>query len=444
MTKIELLDLLKTKNIISANNKKRFCWKKYWDNEIEEEFNKYKENYRTEKEAWFCLLHNIEPHLCEVCGNLSKFTGNIKSKIIGYNTTCENHSPNQVKHKLEKFSKTISKRTNEEKQKIIAKRKQTNLEKYGDENYTLFGSQSFKDNLKEKYGYEYNTQIPEVKEKIKKTNLERYGVTCNLSLNSSERLKQIWNDKYDEIINKIKKTNIKNLGVKFPGQSDKVIQKIVEKKKTNVRDIEQQYNCTQQRKLFKKYGQSWKVLHLDKIVVGGRKFISNEYIPIIEKYINEGTHTNSYISEKEKELLSYIKSIYKDIILENVTNVISNNNYRYYELDIYIPKLNIAFEFNGTYWHSNIYKDKYYHQRKTLLCYIQNIQLINIWEFDWVNNNEQIKKQIKELLEGKDCSKYNWISIKDYNDYILTDPVERKIGKFIIYDEGKFIKKYNN
>ena len=52
---------------------------------------------------------------------------------------------------------------------------------------------------------------------------------------------------------------------------------------------------------------------------------------------------------------------------------------------------------------------------------------------------------ILELLSGKDCSKYNWISINDYNNYILEKPKEKiintKYSKYKIYDEGQFIKK---
>ena len=88
--------------------------------------------------------------------------------------------------------------------------------------------------------------------------LERYGVTCNLSLNASERTQKTWNEHYNEIINKIKCTNIRKIGVEFPGQCNKVIEKIIKKKKINVSDIEKKYNCTQQRKLFKLYGQGWK------------------------------------------------------------------------------------------------------------------------------------------------------------------------------------------
>ena len=29
-----------------------------------------------------------------------------------------------------------------------------------------------------------------------------------------------------------------------------------------------------------------------------------------------------------------------------------------YEIDIYLPNLNLAFEFNGVYWHCDLYKNK--------------------------------------------------------------------------------------
>ena len=84
------------------------------------------------------------------------------------------------------------------------------------------------------------------------------------------------------------------------------------------------------------------------------------------------------------------------------------------ELDIYIPSLKKAIEFNGDYWHcnpSNFNKD-YYHKhkglfayqiwerdkKKKLLCDKNGIQLLIIWEYDWINNHKQMKNIIKEFL----------------------------------------------
>lgn len=186
MEKEEIIKYFIAKGILSKDGTKRKnCWKAYYDNEANEIFIKFSLNYRTSDEAWFCLLHNIEPYYCEVCGQLAKFTGRVKSKIPGYLTVCENCSANNSPIKQNNYNFTISKRTKEDRKKIINKRKKTNLEKYGDENYTLYGSSKFRNVLKTKYGSEtYNNR-----EKAKQTCLEKYGVSSTLSLMSSDEKK---------------------------------------------------------------------------------------------------------------------------------------------------------------------------------------------------------------------------------------------------------------
>lgn len=432
MSKDELIKLLQDKNVITKNNKRKFCWKENFDDECKLYFDKFKLNYRSEEEAWFCLLKNVEPYHCEVCGKLAKFTGTKKTKYPGYNTTCENCSSNCATEKKLKYKKTVEKRTDTEKRNIFLKHKQTNYERYGDENYTLYGSDKFKQTMKERYGDEhYNNH-----EKCKQTCLEKYGVTCNLALNSTENSKRVWDNNYDKIITKIKETNLLHRGTEFPGQSKDVVQKIVDKKLKHVSEIEKEYNCTQQRKLIKLYGQGWLNIDLEKIVIDGCKFIANENIPIIKEYYA----TQKFVSKEEKELLRYIKEIYKGEVKENTTNVLANNHGGRYELDIYLPNEHIAFEFNGIYWHSDKFKDKFYHQRKTLLCYGQGIQVVHIYENDWNDNKEQIKQQIKSLLEGNDCSCYNWVPLNKINDYVLTPPNKKTIYNMTLYDEGTFIK----
>jgi hypothetical protein len=57
-------------------------------------------------------------------------------------------------------------------------------------------------------------------------------------------------------------------------------------------------------------------------------------------------------SNMEIYLLNFIKDNYNDIIETNTKSIISK------ELDIYLPKLKIGFEFNGLYYHSEEFKDK--------------------------------------------------------------------------------------
>ena len=116
---------------------------------------------------------NMNQGLCKICGKLTKF----RSVIHGYLDHCSHECSNKnidtkIKRKktfIEKYkveyvslldktinnNKIINKnRTKEEWNVINNKRKQTRYEKYGDENYSLIGHQSYKDVLKKKYNDE--------------------------------------------------------------------------------------------------------------------------------------------------------------------------------------------------------------------------------------------------------------------------------------------------
>ena len=109
----------------------------------------------------------------------------------------------------------------------------------------------------------------------------------------------------------------------------------------------------------------------------------------VEKYIDIRHIVSSY----ENELYDYISSIYNGVIEQSNRTILNGK-----ELDIYIPEKNIAIEFNGNYWHSDIYKDKNYHQNKTAECGRKNIRLIHIYEYEW--NNKETKEKIKNYLDN--------------------------------------------
>ena len=222
-------------------------------------------------------------------------------------------------------------------------------EKYGDRNYNLFGSKSFKEKLKEKYGVEYNTQIPEVKEKIRQTNLKKYGVECNLQLFSgSEHSKKIWNTQGDKIREKIKNTSLIKYGTESPNQSEEVKRKqkeslinhygnlenaykhkVKQNKKTKLEKygdenyhnkekmsktllerhikFETENNCIRYNKIVEEYGQGWKSLNLPIIYNGRFRYISKEYLEIIKKY-SEENHNLKASSKQENDLLNFIKT----------------------------------------------------------------------------------------------------------------------------------------
>jgi len=132
--------------------------------------------------------------------------------------------------------------------------------------------------------------------------------------------------------------------------------------------------------------------------------LSNNYIPSCGCL-------NSPISSSQgqKEVYDYITSLLKDDKVKvkfNSRELLSTK-----ELDIYIPKLNLAFEFNGLYWHSEKNKSKEYHLNKTKRCILQGVQLIHILEYYWIYRQDIVKSMICNRLQktptrvyGRNCT----------------------------------------
>lgn len=101
-------------------------------------------------------------------------------------------------------------------------------------------------------------------------------------------------------------------------------------------------------------------------------------------------------SKPEKEVLDFISSIYSGSTLENVRSVISP-----YELDIYLPRKNLAIEYCGLYWHSDLYgKDKGYHLNKYNMCLDKNIRLITIFGDEYNNDREAVFSKLKKVVSN--------------------------------------------
>lgn len=76
------------------------------------------------------------------------------------------------------------------------------------------------------------------------------------------------------------------------------------------------------------------------------------------------------------------------------------------ELDIVIPEHNLAIEFNGLIWHSELYgKDKTYHINKTKLCNDAGFRLVHIWEDDWRDRKDIEIAFLKSILGKSDTKR---------------------------------------
>lgn len=115
------------------------------------------------------------------------------------------------------------------------------------------------------------------------------------------------------------------------------------------------------------------------------------------------------ISSGEKEVLKYIQSIYKGKIISNDRNVLEGK-----EIDIYLPELNLGFEFQGDLWHANplLFDESFINpinhktyteihladEEKKKCAFKKGIKLIEIWETDWFEHQRITKKNIKDMI----------------------------------------------
>ncbi len=346
--------------------------------------------------------------------------------------------PLKNKEVKEKFKKTNLEKYGTEystqSEIVKEKTKKTNLEKYGTE-YTFQNSlikEKSKKTIISKYGSEHHMQSDIVKDKIKKTNLERYGTEYGLQnsdirdkitktniekysaktpLENSEILNKMYDNnlakygteyitKLPKTKDKIKKTNLEKYGVENQFELENVKDKIKENRKNNIDKINlstiKKYNKllnNDEFNILSYSNKSFKILH---------KKCNNEFaIEIQHLYdrLKKSTNfcTKCYpISEqksiKEKELINWLETLNVKFVTSDKT--ILNPKH----LDIFFPSHNLAIEFNGLYWHSELRKNNNYHLEKSLECRIKNIHLIHIWEDEWIFKQNIIKSIILNKL----------------------------------------------
>ena len=202
---------------------------------------------------------------------------------------------------------------------------------------------------------------------------------------------------------------------------------------SNMDEFEKQHNCTRTEKLIQIYGSGWKRLNLPKIYINKQNTaISNEYLPQIAEYSN--TYHNSLI---QQELVDFIRSFYSNTIIQNDRQTIKPK-----ELDIVLPDLQLAIEFNGTRWHSiELGTSKNYHLEKSLLCKEKNIRLIHIYEFE---NFEEQKQLLKDLILGIDNYPKNDFNKNNLLDNIPVPEIIYHDNKYTIYGAGFLIGGNNH
>ena len=106
-------------------------------------------------------------------------------------------------------------------------------------------------------------------------------------------------------------------------------------------------------------------------------------------------------SKMEKEMVDIVKKYYDGTIVENDRTIVRNPITKHMlELDVYLPDLEKAIEFNGMYWHNNDYM-KLKDQMKIDQCNELSIDLLVIQEKDWITDRMKCQEIIKTYLTYK-------------------------------------------
>jgi hypothetical protein len=108
------------------------------------------------------------------------------------------------------------------------------------------------------------------------------------------------------------------------------------------------------------------------------------------------------VSTGEEEIRQFIQSIIPDEPIKySCSDIISPKH-----LDIFLPNMKIAVEYNGLYWHSDkIRPSPSYHLNKTKLCASKGIKLIHVMEDDWILRGDIVRSKLMSVL-GKTTKIY--------------------------------------
>jgi hypothetical protein len=273
-----------------------------------------------------------------------------------------------------------------------------------------------------KYGVDWPQQSVEIRNKTTKTLVDKWLVD-NISKSDIIKQKKITDyyqkTGYDfsflnpEVISKITQTTIKNWGVTYSLSSDVIKKKISE---TNLRvygfdnpsknsivsaKISSNVTATLNKKTFENINGLVSIDSQSRLFTISCEKCCNDF-EITWSLFYKRRETQTIICTKcnkidkhqsglEISLFNFINSLIQSDVEQNIK--IDGK-----EVDILIRNKNLAIEFNGLWWHSELYKPRNYHLEKTQVCQNNGISLIHVWEDDWLYRNEIVKSMISNKL----------------------------------------------
>jgi len=348
-------------------------------------------------------FYEKNPVKCKICGNPTEF---VKQFSKGYQIYCSSNcrmlDQKYINNKaLAKYFKETGYKNPSQNPDVKKKKIETTIKHFGCSHINY--SEEIKEKRRKKYfektGFNHPFQNPEIKNKIKQSHLEKTGFE-NPSFNPDivKKRANTYRSKtgYDcslqnpEIQDIIRQIHLKNYGVSNPAKSKEIQQKMSQTQKINFfkKLISSDRLKERYLPLFsisdysgvkgnKKY--FWKCLKCNTIFEDD---IDNGNLPRCPTcYPLVGT------SSIELEIVNFCQDYCANIENRNKSIIPP------YEIDIYLPNINLGIEMNGIYWHSEVSgkKNREYHQLKLLLALQKQINLVQIFEDEWLYKQDIVK-----------------------------------------------------
>ena len=312
--------------------------------------------------------------VCKVCGSLLKESQWFK-KSQTCSRECNANDPSRISKARSTMKEIYGVETFWDSEVIREKAQQTNLERYGSK--IPAKSKIVQDKIRqtnlEKYGYEFPFQNNEVQDKVKQSLTEKYGVSNIYKLPEfvDHRTKVLREGNYENF----KQTLLEMFDVSLMMTKEQFV------------------------------NQDTLILHCNRC---GEDYQLPRQVAQTCRCI----YCSGKVSEGERQLEQYIRTIYNGSV-QHHNKSLSNNR----EIDIYLPELKIGFEYNGNFFHSTFRKDKFYHQKKTKDALDLGIQLVHIFEYQWINNQDWCKNLVATIINRNydydklDLTDVNWNEI---------------------------------
>ena len=284
---------------------------------------------------------------------------------------------------------------------------------YHDYDCRKLDKQSFildKEKYKAKTGYDHPMHNPETRKRMEEHNLKVY------------KSKHFFGSEVGK--KKLKESYIRNLGVDNPSKLESVTKRISLSERSS--HYERLLNDPYVKPLFS--FEKYSVIQRDKDILWweckrcGKVFaayLSHGIKNVAKSYarcpycfpVKKFNSTEEFVLANWLSSMVSSKVYHKDTVNRTTING---------ELDIFIPDLNFAIEYNGIYWHSEKFRkengssNRYSIFEKTKQCEDKGIVLFHIYEDEWLNIRvrHKIESIIKKILFDRD-SLFKNVSNKD-------------------------------